>query len=435
MFIGGLPHSLGQRDLEEYFRTFGNVTDCYIPKGRDGRPKGVAFISFETEPELSDAISNPEHTVKGETVNVCKAVPRPQGGGAPGVPPAPKIDRLYIGSLPEGVSKHDLQSFFAEHGEVTDTYIPRDRNTDQPKGFAFLTFASPSSVEKLCSKPSYEINGHEVAVEAAQPRPDRGGKGGGFGASGGGFGDRGGRGGGGYGQQSWGVPDPYGGPRGGRSPAGYNGGFNNGGSGYGGGAQYGGAPAFNAPPAYGQGGGSGFGVPAQQQQYAAPAVGGYVPQGGYGGAPAAGGYGNAYGAPSAGGFGGGGYDGGYGAPAPGSFAGQRGPLGAEESSRLYVVGISDVPTEAIKAHFEQFGTVTDVYSPSRPDGSSRGFTFVTFADGHDAHTARARSVKEIKGHVIKDIRIAEAKPGKGGGASYGRTPLNNSRPDRKQNPY
>ncbi|GER27623.1 RNA-binding (RRM/RBD/RNP motifs) family protein [Striga asiatica] len=49
---------------------------------------------------------------------------------------------VYIGNLDERVSDRVLYDILIQAGRVVDLHIPRDRETDKPKGFAFAEYES-----------------------------------------------------------------------------------------------------------------------------------------------------------------------------------------------------------------------------------------------------------------------------------------------------
>jgi len=126
--------------------------------------------------------------------------------------------KLYVGNIPWRASVDELRDLFAQFGNVEDCFIPQDRESGRPRGFAFVTMASGSD-QAIQNLNETEWQGRTIRVNEAQP--PSGGGGGGF---------RGGRGGGGGGYGGGG----YGG--GGYGGGGYGGGYQQqGGGGYGGG--------------------------------------------------------------------------------------------------------------------------------------------------------------------------------------------------------
>ena len=109
--------------------------------------------------------------------------------------------KLYIGNLPYSVTETALRELFAQAGEVSSVSIITDRDTGQPRGFAFVEMASDAAAAQAIS----QINGkslgeRSITVAEARPQRERSSFGGGGGGYGGGGGGRGGFGGGGGGR-------------------------------------------------------------------------------------------------------------------------------------------------------------------------------------------------------------------------------------------
>ncbi len=88
IYVGNLPFSSNEEELEELFSQHGEVLACVLPQDRDtGRPRGFGFIEMENEDALK-AISAVDGTeLGGRTLRVSEANPReerPRGGGGGG---------------------------------------------------------------------------------------------------------------------------------------------------------------------------------------------------------------------------------------------------------------------------------------------------------------------------------------------------------------
>ena len=103
-------------------------------------------------------------------------------------------NRLFVGNLPFSITQDTLRAAFAEFGEIEDLHIAMDRETGQPRGFAFITMGSAQAAATAMEKMNGTvIEGRPLRVNEAEERPRRsGGGGGGGGFGGGGGGDRGG---------------------------------------------------------------------------------------------------------------------------------------------------------------------------------------------------------------------------------------------------
>ncbi|WP_441292116.1 RNA recognition motif domain-containing protein [Sorangium sp. KYC3313] len=127
-------------------------------------------------------------------------------------------NRLYVGNLSFSTTRETLESAFAAAGEVREIAMPTDRETGQPRGFAFVTMGSAQAANSAISQLNGAVlDGRALKVNEAQERPARGFGGGG----GGGFG---GGGGGGFGGGGGGFGGGGGGGRGGRGGSGGRGG-------------------------------------------------------------------------------------------------------------------------------------------------------------------------------------------------------------------
>jgi cold-inducible RNA-binding protein len=87
---------------------------------------------------------------------------------------------MYVGNLSFKTTKQDIETLFSEHGKVTDVHLPVDRDSGQPRGFAFVTMDSPGSMQSAISGLNgKEVDGRALKVNEAQAREERGGGGGG----------------------------------------------------------------------------------------------------------------------------------------------------------------------------------------------------------------------------------------------------------------
>ncbi len=106
---------------------------------------------------------------------------------------------MYVGNLSFDTSEQDLRELFGSHGEVTEVFMPMDRETSRPRGFAFVTMDSTDAMNKAIGAINGQsFQGRALTVNEARPPQTGGGGGGGFRGAGAG-GKRAGGGGGGFG--------------------------------------------------------------------------------------------------------------------------------------------------------------------------------------------------------------------------------------------
>src|SRR5437016_12226534 len=106
--------------------------------------------------------------------------------------------KVFVGNLDFKTSRDEVQNLFSQVGTIKDVFLPTDRESGRPRGFAFVEFESDDDAQKAIQKfDGYELSGRALRVNAAQDRPRGGSGGGGYGGGGYGGGGYGGGGGGG----------------------------------------------------------------------------------------------------------------------------------------------------------------------------------------------------------------------------------------------
>ncbi|KAJ5116611.1 hypothetical protein N7456_000959 [Penicillium angulare] len=109
------------------------------------------------------------------------------------------MSKLYVGNLSWNTDDELLRSTFSAFGQVTDSIVMRDRETQRSRGFGFVTFATPEEANAAAEALNeQELDGRRVRVNVANARPSYGGGGGGGFGGGNGGGWRQGGGNGGY---------------------------------------------------------------------------------------------------------------------------------------------------------------------------------------------------------------------------------------------
>jgi RNA recognition motif-containing protein len=102
------------------------------------------------------------------------------------------VKNIFVGNLDFGVTEDSLRQLFEEYGAVERVSIVRDRDTGQPRGFAFVEMTDAGEADRaISSLNGANLGGRAINVNEARPRAERtGGGGGGFRSRGGGGGDR-----------------------------------------------------------------------------------------------------------------------------------------------------------------------------------------------------------------------------------------------------
>ena len=82
--------------------------------------------------------------------------------------------RLYVGNLSYDATEAELREHFGTIGPVTYCYLPTDRETGRPRGFAFVEFGDDSHAQDAIARLNNQtFRGRPLAVKEAQPRESR----------------------------------------------------------------------------------------------------------------------------------------------------------------------------------------------------------------------------------------------------------------------
>ena len=82
--------------------------------------------------------------------------------------------RIFVGNLNRDTTAEALTHFLSEAGNVIEVYLPADRETGHPRGFAFVQFdTEANALEAIRLFHDRELDGRKLTVNAAEDRPAR----------------------------------------------------------------------------------------------------------------------------------------------------------------------------------------------------------------------------------------------------------------------
>jgi RNA recognition motif-containing protein len=84
--------------------------------------------------------------------------------------------KLYVGNLSYSTTEDELRNLFMQAGTVTSVAMIKDRETQRPKGFAFVEMSNQAEAQKAIEMfNGRSLGDRELRVNMAQPREERGG--------------------------------------------------------------------------------------------------------------------------------------------------------------------------------------------------------------------------------------------------------------------
>ena len=94
------------------------------------------------------------------------------------------MKNIFVGNLSFGTTEQVIRSLFERYGTVDRVNIVTDRDSGQPKGFAFVEMANDAEGNNaIAAINGQEVGGRALTVNEARPKTSGGGGGRGRGGS------------------------------------------------------------------------------------------------------------------------------------------------------------------------------------------------------------------------------------------------------------
>jgi cold-inducible RNA-binding protein len=94
------------------------------------------------------------------------------------------MTNIFVGNLSYSTTQEDLQATFAEFGNVERVSVVTDRDSGQPRGFAFVEMTSAQEAQNAISQLNgAELHGRAMNVNEARPKTGSNAGRGGFGGA------------------------------------------------------------------------------------------------------------------------------------------------------------------------------------------------------------------------------------------------------------
>lgn len=82
--------------------------------------------------------------------------------------------KLYVGNLPFDITEATLREMFTPYGQVSEVAIPIDRESNRPRGFAFVTMDTKEAIDAaVAGTNGKDVGGRALKVNEARPRESR----------------------------------------------------------------------------------------------------------------------------------------------------------------------------------------------------------------------------------------------------------------------
>ncbi|XP_026478052.1 RNA-binding protein Musashi homolog Rbp6-like [Ctenocephalides felis] len=78
--------------------------------------------------------------------------------------------KMFIGGLSWQTIPESLREYFSKFGDISEVMVMKDPTTRRSRGFGFVTFSDPTSVDKVLAAGTHELDGKKIDPKVAFPR-------------------------------------------------------------------------------------------------------------------------------------------------------------------------------------------------------------------------------------------------------------------------
>jgi RNA-binding protein Musashi len=78
--------------------------------------------------------------------------------------------KMFIGGLSWQTTPESLKEYFSKFGDIAEVMVMKDPTTRRSRGFGFVTFSDPNSVDKVLANGTHELDGKKIDPKVAFPR-------------------------------------------------------------------------------------------------------------------------------------------------------------------------------------------------------------------------------------------------------------------------
>jgi len=182
VYVSNVPFDCNKEDFERNFGSCGTIEAITIPEVyTTGRPKGFAFVRFETVEGRAKALELNGSVMHDRTIGVRENKGRAKRDAPTREKKPPRTRQtkkpdncttIYVGNLPWETDEKDLEGLFTTCGKIASARIVRQSWTKRSRGFGYVEFDDTEGVDKameLKLEPLESKNGpRELRVDYAE---------------------------------------------------------------------------------------------------------------------------------------------------------------------------------------------------------------------------------------------------------------------------
>lgn len=174
VLLKGLAFSVTDADLRRLFEACGGgPANINILTDREtGASRGMAFVDFDDEATVDEAIKLNGTELKGRRFSMDYATPRVKTSG-PGEKP-PNCTSVVVKGLDYSVTEERLRRLFRKCGDGPTNVRMAMGKDGKSRGIGFVDFACGSAVDEAIKLHGKELEGRCLVLDFAMPRSEEG---------------------------------------------------------------------------------------------------------------------------------------------------------------------------------------------------------------------------------------------------------------------
>ena len=185
VFVGGIPFSLSEREVKDFFSTCGKVHAVKLLQTPDGKSKGRGFVKFLEKNDQLEALKLSGSELKGKILKVEETKNNDRMGDSkfqsnrndnfkrvkPDNGDIPKSKSLICRNIDYNVTETQFSDFWKNYQGIVRSRLMM-QETGKNRGFGFLEFESISDAEKALDSTNLRIGKFVVRLEFSNPNRD-----------------------------------------------------------------------------------------------------------------------------------------------------------------------------------------------------------------------------------------------------------------------
>ncbi|KAJ0088913.1 hypothetical protein Patl1_33006 [Pistacia atlantica] len=164
LFVRGLAWNTTSETLCAAFQVHGEIEEgAVIYDKATGKSRGYGFITYKHMESTQNALRAPSKLIDGRMAVCNLACEGLTGATTPDLAQR----KLYIGGLSPEITTEMLLNFFGRHGEIEEGSVAYDKDTNDSRGFGFVTYKTVEAAKKAIEDPQKLLGGRSVTVKLA----------------------------------------------------------------------------------------------------------------------------------------------------------------------------------------------------------------------------------------------------------------------------